>query len=37
MKILWVLFVFWVPVLAWFAWFLLGRPDTRGNGATALT
>lgn len=27
MKILWVIFVFCVPVLAWLAWFLLGRPD----------
>ena len=31
-KILWVIFVFCVPVLAWFAWFLLGRPDARRDG-----
>jgi len=28
-KLLWVLFVLWVPVVAWFAWFLLGRQDAR--------
>ncbi len=29
MKVLWVLFVFWMPVVAWFAWYLIGRPDAR--------
>ncbi|GAB3248092.1 PLDc N-terminal domain-containing protein [Kineosporia babensis] len=29
MKVLWVLFIFWMPVVAWFAWYLIGRPDSR--------
>ncbi|MBT0772827.1 hypothetical protein KIH74_28050 [Kineosporia sp. J2-2] len=26
MKVLWILFVLWVPLIAWFAWYLIGRP-----------
>lgn len=33
MKLIWVLFVFWMPVLAWFAWYLIGRPDARRRPA----
>ncbi|WP_285597906.1 hypothetical protein [Kineosporia sp. NBRC 101731] len=29
MKVLWVLFVVWMPVLAWLAWYFIGRPETR--------
>ncbi|GAB6902627.1 hypothetical protein JCM9957A_57190 [Kineosporia succinea] len=31
-KIVWLLFVFCFPVLAWFAWYLIGRPDARRRG-----
>jgi hypothetical protein len=34
MKIIWVLFVLWLPVLAWFAWVLLGKPDAQRRNGT---
>ncbi len=36
MKLLWLLFVFCMPVLAWFAWYLLGRPDARRDGTPVI-
>jgi hypothetical protein len=29
MKVLWVLFAIWVPVLGWLAWMVIGSPDAR--------